>query len=164
MRSPETPKIGRKLASQTSDLASTVFRLRRNGGRGAFSLVEVAIALGIFAFAIVPIVGLMGAGLKISKDSIDSSTTTQIFRKALALIETNSSVTEVYFSKEGKVMGSVGAVYKANLTATNLSDAAQGLLARRVWRVSVVKADAQSVTNAVRTIQISRDLETSDFQ
>lgn len=41
----------------------------RNGGRKGFSLVEIVLALGIFSFAIVAIIGLMGSSLRLTRDS-----------------------------------------------------------------------------------------------
>jgi hypothetical protein len=59
----------------------------------AFTLVEVAMALGIFAFAIIPVIGLMGTGLRVSKESIDASTTANIYRLTEAMLSTNAAVT-----------------------------------------------------------------------
>jgi len=42
-------------------------------GRAAFSLVEVVIALGIAAFVIVAIVGLLPVGLRLASDSTDET-------------------------------------------------------------------------------------------
>ncbi|MEI6493918.1 MAG: hypothetical protein WCO94_15320, partial [Verrucomicrobiota bacterium] len=77
---------------QSADRAHVVTRFSRSvsfsnpslGRSGGFTLVEVAMALGLFAFAIIPIIGMMGTGLCVSKDSIESSTLAQIFRQAEA--------------------------------------------------------------------------------
>ena len=60
--------------------------------------------LGIFAFAIIPVIGLMGTGLKVSKESIDASTAANIYRLAEAMLSTNASVTStnMYFSKNSE--------------------------------------------------------------
>lgn len=48
---------------------------RRHAGiaRAGFSLIEVALALGIFAFTIISTVGLMGVGLNVASDSMQST-------------------------------------------------------------------------------------------
>lgn len=123
-------------------------------------------ALGIFAFAIIPVIGLMGAGLKVSKESIDASTATQIFRKAEAVLSSNTSLTStnMYFSNEGEPTSAAGAVYQAVMTPVTPADAAQGLLVRKMWQVKVVNAAAPSVIFSTRTIQVSRDISATDFQ
>jgi uncharacterized protein (TIGR02598 family) len=141
-----------------------------SGLRAGFSLVEVAIALGIFGFAIIPIIGIMGVGLNVSKDSIDTSTMAQIFRaaEAYASSETNDSVLagkNLYFTHYGEQLSNGSqtrsdgkmVVHQVNFAMNAPSDAAQGLLARRLVKVSIVKAAAPGVINGVRFFQISRD-------
>jgi len=50
----------------------------RQGGRGGFSLVEVVLALGIFAFAIVVIIGLLSGLLDTSRESWVETRSAQI--------------------------------------------------------------------------------------
>jgi hypothetical protein len=123
-------------------------------------------ALGIFAFAIIPVIGLMGTGLKASKESIDSSTTANIYRLAAAMLSTNASVTttNMYFSNEGNVTNAAGAVYQAMTTSVPPTDAAQGLMVRKMWQVKIVRAVATNVIFSTRAIQISRDISSNDFQ
>ena len=123
-------------------------------------------ALGIFAFAIIPVIGLMGTGLKVSKESIDASTTAQIFRQAKAVLSTNTSVTSTnfYFSNEGDKLENVsGAIYQAMVSAVAPADAAQGLLVRKMWQVKIVRASATDVIFSTRAIQVSRNISTADF-
>ena len=49
--------------------------------RSAFSLIEVTIALGIVAFAMVPIIGLVATGMKSLRDSMDETVRGEIVRK-----------------------------------------------------------------------------------
>jgi uncharacterized protein (TIGR02598 family) len=132
----------------------------------AFTLVEVALALGIFAFAIIPVIGLMGTGLNVSKESIDASTTANIYRLAEAMLSTNAAVTStnMYFSNEGEgLTNAVGAIYQANINPMNTTDAAKGLLVRKMWQVTVVRAAAPDVVFSTRSVQVSRDISTNDF-
>jgi len=43
-----------------------------------FTLVEVTIALAVFAFALIPLVGMMPVAMNSARDSLEISTTTQI--------------------------------------------------------------------------------------
>jgi len=131
----------------------------------AFTLVEVAMALGIFAFAIIPVIGLMGTGLRVSKESIDASTTANIYRLTEAMLSTNAAVTStnMYFSNEGEPTNAAGAIYQANINPMNTADAAQGLLVRKMWQVTVVRAAATNIVFSTRSVQLSRDISTSDF-
>lgn len=49
--------------------------------RSGFSLIEVTIALGIVAFAIVPVIGLVSTGMKSLRDSMDETVRAEIVRK-----------------------------------------------------------------------------------
>jgi uncharacterized protein (TIGR02598 family) len=131
----------------------------------AFTLVEVALALGIFAFAIIPVIGLMGTGLRVSKESIDASTTANIYRLTEAMLSTNVAVTStnMYFSNEGEPTNAAGAIYQANINPMNTTDAAQGLLVRKMWQVKVVRAATPDFVFSTRSVQLSRDISTSDF-
>ena len=74
----------------------------------AFSLIEVAIALGIFAFSMIPIIGLVSSGMKILRNSMDDTIQVDIARKtvgeAMRVPYTNLSSfngTNFYFDDEG---------------------------------------------------------------
>ena len=49
----------------------------------AFSLIEVTIALGIFAFAMIPVIGLAASGMKTLRNSMDDSVQIDIVRKTV---------------------------------------------------------------------------------
>ena len=134
--------------------------------RDAFTLVEVVIALGIFAFVIVPIIGMIGNALSVSKDSVDASTAAQIFRVVEAYASTNTDTTltgtNLYFNNYGEMMtnaSAADAAYQVNFLTNTPSDSAQGLLAKRLVRVSIVRATATNVVipNGTRFLQMSRD-------
>ncbi len=127
-------------------------------------------ALGLFAFAIIPIIGMMGTGLCVSKDSIESSTLAQIFRQAEAYAATNTDNSgTLYFSSYGeKLTNSSGAIYQMSFSNATPADAAAGLLARRLVQTTVVKSAATNVAipNGTRFLQLSRDpadLRASNF-
>ena len=140
--------------------------LRKAGG---FSLVEVAMALGLFAFAIIPVIGMMGTGLSVSKDSIESSTLAQIFRQAEAYAATNTdNAGTLYFTRYGEQTNLSGAIYQMSFSNATPTDAAAGLLARRLLQTTVVKAAATNVAipNGTRFLQLSKDpadLRTNNF-
>jgi hypothetical protein len=49
-----------------------------------FSLIEVTIALGVFAFAMIPIIGLVSSGMKSLRGSMDEGVRGEIVRKVVA--------------------------------------------------------------------------------
>jgi len=49
----------------------------------AFSLIEVTIALGIFAFAIIPVIGLVSLGMKTLRNSMDDTVQIDLVRKTV---------------------------------------------------------------------------------
>lgn len=48
-----------------------------------FSLIEVTIALGVFAFAMIPIIGLVSSGMKSLRGSMDDGVRGEIVRKVV---------------------------------------------------------------------------------
>jgi uncharacterized protein (TIGR02598 family) len=73
-----------------------------------FSLIEVTIALGVFAFAMIPIIGLVSSGMKSLRGSMDDGVRGEIVRKVVAeagrVPYTNLSSfngTNFYFDDEG---------------------------------------------------------------
>ena len=51
-----------------------------------FSLIEVTLALGIIAFAMIPLVGLLSTGLNIQKQAIDQARAVQVQSSATSAI------------------------------------------------------------------------------
>ena len=49
-----------------------------------FSLIEVTIAMGVFAFAIIPIIVLVSSGMKSLRGSMDDGVRGEIVRKVVA--------------------------------------------------------------------------------
>jgi Tfp pilus assembly protein PilV len=62
---------------------------------GGFSLVEVVIAIGIFAFVIVGIVGLFPAALRIRSESALDTRATMIAQQMMSAIDSSSSLSSV---------------------------------------------------------------------
>ena len=61
---------------------NTAVRPRVRFPRG-FSLIEVTIALGVFAFAMIPIIGLVSSGMKSLRGSMDDGVRGEIVRKVV---------------------------------------------------------------------------------
>ena len=94
-----------------------------------FSLIEVVIAVGIFAFVIIPVIGLVSGGMKNLRQSMDDTVRADIAREivgeALRSPYTNVVATwngsNNYYTDEGVRLSSVaGAVFKATTTVTSL--------------------------------------------
>lgn len=81
----------------------------------AFSLVEVAIAMGIVAFAIVSLIGLMGVSLDAGRRANDDTQVAMLARKALGQFLTTpySSLSNqvIYFDQEGELLSSSADAY-----------------------------------------------------
>ena len=95
---------------------------------GAFSLVEVTLALGIVAFAVIPILGLLPVGLDSFSSSMDRSIKSQISQRIITdlqqtdfdtLTQSQTGARQLaprYFDNEGNELGSsVGAIYWVNV-------------------------------------------------
>ena len=95
----------------------------------AFSLIEVTIALGILAFALVGIMGILPVGLRTMGDAIDDSTSSLITRRMVGEARQSSfdallsmPSTTRYFDFEGQEVASASSslsVYKAVTTVSS---------------------------------------------
>jgi uncharacterized protein (TIGR02598 family) len=96
-----------------------------------FSLIEVTLALGIFAFAMIPIIGLVSSGMKSLRGSMDDAVRGEIVRKVVAeagrVPYTNLSSfdgTNFYFDDEGVQQASSNAqtIFVASNSVANPPD------------------------------------------
>ncbi len=155
VRSPAFRLLGREALG---------FPVRRSGRRGssrAFSLIEVVIALGLFAFAIVPLIGLMSQGLIISGDSIQSANLAEIYRHAArqaAETPTASAIDPMYFTYSGEVAtNDATRIYRLSFTEANSSDAATGFRSRKVWKLKVSRADNPDLVLDEHFLMLNQD-------
>lgn len=111
---------------------SSALRLLR-----AFSLVEVAISLGIVAFALTALLGLVPVGLSTMRDSIQTTLQTDILRQLTSeLQETpftslSDSSAMVYYSEQGTRVAEgrdayLAVTYEVLPDTQLLADSAQG--------------------------------------
>ena len=150
--------------SQRQSIPTVVTRFHRGGARASaasgFTLIEVVIAIGVFAFAILGIIGLMSTGVTISRESVQASTMAQMYREGEGYLATNTNSTNLWFSNEGVRTNPSTAVFQLNITATNYTnDATQGILARNLssYLAVVVRYPATNSILGSRFIQITVD-------
>jgi uncharacterized protein (TIGR02598 family) len=92
----------------------------------AFSLIEVVIAIGIFAFAIVPIIGLLGSGMGTLKDSMSDTVRSDIARRVVgeyqrmpySNLRSGTSVTNFY-DVEGIPTNPISGIFMAIVSLSN---------------------------------------------
>ncbi|MDR0534502.1 MAG: Verru_Chthon cassette protein B [Verrucomicrobiales bacterium] len=79
---------------------------RRRCKREAFSLVEVTMALGIMAFALVSIIGLVPSGLSTFRQTVNISVGSQIVQQVVADLQQSGTLPEQpewrYFNDQGQ--------------------------------------------------------------
>lgn len=96
-------------------------RPRTKGPCRGFTITEVALALGIVAFAFIPMLGLLPAGLNASREAIDTTLEAQIVQqmKGVALQSDYSNLSSLaasgkyYFDYQGNPSTEAKAVYRA---------------------------------------------------
>ena len=106
-------------------------------------------ALGIFGFAIIPVIGLMSSAQVVCQDSIQASARARIFEQVTPLLSTNSTNTPAaqgsfYFTVDAQKTtangtGLLAPVFSANwedVSGSN-TDAMAGLSANKVIKVSL---------------------------
>lgn len=67
----------------------------------AFSLVEVTIAIGIFAFVVVGILGLLPTGMRLRSEAAQESRAVLIQQELFDAVKASPSVTNVVFVRDG---------------------------------------------------------------
>lgn len=103
------------------------------GGRNAFTLLEVVIALGVTSFALVAILGLFSVGFNVDKQSNQSTTLATMSLQALAQVRANTNLmanpaglsTNFYFDSQGNPILSANkttAYYACQLTSSTSGD------------------------------------------
>jgi uncharacterized protein (TIGR02598 family) len=129
-----------------------------------FTLVEVIMALGIFSFAIVAIIGLMGTGLNVSKDSIQDSTFARIYEQVVPIVQSitdNATVNvSTNFTSSGQISKtSDDALYTVNLSKLSVpvSGPVAGLRANRVWKVTIERYGVANSLMATNFVMLSKD-------
>jgi uncharacterized protein (TIGR02598 family) len=99
-------------------------------------LVEVALALGIIAFAFVPVLGLLPVGLSTSRQAIDTTLEAQIAQKMTSLavqsdfsnLHTLGSTDGYYFDYQGNTTTADQAIYSVGFavsTSTGLPNSGE---------------------------------------
>lgn len=86
----------------------------------AFTLIEVTLALGIFAFALISIVGLLPAAMKSTRDSVEIAAATQIANQIVADYAQGgfalSGSETYYFDDLGARTNGSGWLYRADVS------------------------------------------------
>jgi uncharacterized protein (TIGR02598 family) len=96
--------------------------------REAFSLVEVVLAVGVAAFALVALLGLLPAGLKTFKGSMNTAVGSQIAQRVFNDMQvsdwSNISNTVRFFDEQGTETASnaLNCIYWAQVSTTNASN------------------------------------------
>jgi len=90
----------------------------RRGARAAFTLIEVAISLGIFSFAFIAILGVIPSGLRSMRDSIDATAGARILQGVEAGLRGKGAATNatIYFDESGSPTSQSGSLYTARVT------------------------------------------------
>ncbi len=92
--------------------------IRRN--RRAFSLIEVTLAMGILAFAIIPLFGLLTIGLNTNRTNIDRSIKAQIVSWTQADVRTHTNAYSANFDEFGVITTDPQSDYLANITPRSI--------------------------------------------
>jgi uncharacterized protein (TIGR02598 family) len=114
------------LYSSQDKFASFLKRRRHVGGSSGFSLIEVTLALGIVAFSVITLVGLIPMGLTTFHKAVATSVSSQIVQQVVTdvqqtdfnqLLASNTQPLR-YFDDQGNELSSAtapGVVYNVNV-------------------------------------------------
>jgi len=96
--------------------------LQQKSHAGGFSLIEVVIALGIVAFGLVSVIGLLPVGLQSFRQAIDNSVTTQIVQRVVDETQQTDfntlANTVYYFNDQGTMLSGTSSqtLYTVNVS------------------------------------------------
>lgn len=133
----------------------------KQGCEQGFSLIEVVIAMGVLAFAMIAILGLMPAGLKSFRDTMDKNGQALILQYVsgeLSRSWSNTSpapyTTNYYFDDEARPLTSSSdplCLYRVTAISTNPTAGTFTSANLRSWTVTIVKNGA--ITNTYPLFQ-----------
>jgi uncharacterized protein (TIGR02598 family) len=111
---------------------------RRFSTRAAFSLVEVALAMGIFAFCMIALLGILPAALGASRKSLDFTTSSHVAEMVSSRIQQNGAQVDssqnFHFDDEGNETAADSAIYHATVECRSAGSASLLLLKIAVFR------------------------------
>jgi uncharacterized protein (TIGR02598 family) len=97
--------------------------------RSGFSLVEIVIALGVTAFALIPLLGLLPTGIKSFQDTMNTAVCTQISQRVINDLQstsfTNLQTTNRFFDEQGTELtnaNSLNCVYRVRVSLSNATN------------------------------------------
>ena len=128
--------------------------------RDGFGLTEVAISMGIIAFVLVSLLGLMSVGMRAGRESREDTIVAALSKDVFSGLKTNtfSSLTSarLYFDYDGHPVGpGSNAYFACDLAATNHNLPFPGLAdASRAKRVRMGFSWPASAPAAARTTQV----------
>lgn len=144
-----------------------------------FSLVEVTLALGVAAFCLIAVLGLLPAGIKTQKTSIEQTVARNITSEIIGDLRAgvrarppaqqsknfgiilpsdskspwNAVPTTLYFSNEGKKQnGSGSAVFAANIVYTSSTDTTAFAKITISWPAA--QSDQAKVAGSIETVAV----------
>ncbi len=89
--------------------------MRLNSRIPGFSLVEVALALGIVAFGLIALMSLLPTGINLAKQTADESAAVSILADESARFEEGEQGVPVFFTANGlRTSSADGATYRAD--------------------------------------------------
>lgn len=89
--------------------------------RQAFSLVEVTLALGLVAFALIPLMGLLTMGLKTNRENMNRSLKAQMVSWVQGDVRWRDGSYSVNFDEFAVVTGNSQADYQASIKPQTIS-------------------------------------------
>lgn len=120
-------------------------------------MVEIAIALGIFSFVLISLLGLMSVGLNSSQSSSRGLAMSAIASRVIEDIRTNSYQTlsgdTFYFDKSGTLTNELGAIYTCSLEVLSNSTPMQGMSSQsKRIRVSFFQQGSTQAAEVFETV------------
>lgn len=105
-----------KLRTETIKLLGDA-RARKCASNGAFSLVEITVAMGLAAYCLLAMLGVFAVGLNSSRDSSTETTLSQIALHASSSYRP-TDLTEFNYSEQGSCLGTSATAVEKYYTAT----------------------------------------------
>ncbi len=135
----------------------------RSKRRSGFTLIETALALGIVAFALVPVVALLPIGLQTSKSASDLTMSAQIAQRLAGMIQQTDEPSSKLANGSSTLMGSYYYFDGEGQPLATTSGTVNGVPTAAVYTASIQHLSASSATlvdSAVATtlyVQIVND-------
>lgn len=144
-------------------------------GKEAFTLVEIVMAIGVIAFAFIPLVGLIPVGLDMSRRAIDTTVQSQIVQQltteaqqtdfsSLSTLASNSTTTPYYYDDQGNSStNALNQIYEATYSISTNTSLPSQVTTQKLATVTICVLNQKSRTTNLSVTDLTKNPDSKKY-